>query len=140
MDSESRSALWTRRNVLRALGGLVTLLAAGTLTARGGASAKGKTVKMAKEMTFEPALLTIKVGDSVTWTNDNDMVHTATADPSKVRDATLIEIPAGAQPWDSGYVGRGQSWKYTFTTPGTYRYVCVPHVIVGMTGQITVEP
>jgi plastocyanin len=27
----------------------------------------------------------------------------------------------------------------TFTTPGRYRYVCLPHELVGMTGEIIVE-
>jgi plastocyanin len=33
----------------------------------------------------------------------------------------------------------GDSYSHTFTTPGEYRYICIPHVLSGMRGTITVE-
>ena len=94
---------------------------------------------MTKEMTFEPATLTIKRGETVTWKSDNDLVHTATADPSKVQDQSLVQLPAGAAPWDSGNVAKGEEWSHTFDSPGTYKYVCLPHQLAGMVGEIIVE-
>jgi len=35
-------------------------------------------------------------------------------------------------------IGPGQSWSYTFTTPGTYEYYCIVHPY--MIGHITVAP
>jgi plastocyanin len=61
---------------------------------------------------FGPSDLTIVVGDTVTWTNAEDSPHT-------VSDA------AGS--FDSGNVDAGQSFSFTFTTPGTYTYVCRYH-------------
>jgi plastocyanin len=41
--------------------------------------------------------------------------------------------------WDSGNLDTGQSYSFTFTTPGTYNYVCNYHASTfGMKGTITV--
>jgi plastocyanin len=34
----------------------------------------------------------------------------------------------------------GDEFRHTFTVPGEYRYVCVPHDMVGMVGTVIVEP
>ena len=128
-----------RRDFLRIAGVMGIVVTAGALAACGGSSEKSKTIKMTKEMTFNPATLTIKRGETVTWKNDYDLVHTATADPSKVEDQTLVELPAGAAAWDSGNIAKDQVWSHTFETPGIYRYVCLPHLMAGMVGEIIVE-
>ena len=74
------------------------------------------------DFTFAPATLTIAVGDTVTWTNRDPVVHTATS-------------TAGA--FDSGDLDQDDSYSFTFTTPGTYDYLCTPHP--SMTGRIVVE-
>ena len=33
----------------------------------------------------------------------------------------------------------GQSYSFTFDTPGEYAYFCRPHVFIGMTGVVVVE-
>jgi amicyanin len=71
---------------------------------------------------FQPATLTIQAGDTVTWTNLDDVDHTATS-------------TAGA--FDSGLLGQGESYTVTFTDPGTFDYLCTPHPT--MTGRIVVE-
>jgi amicyanin len=73
------------------------------------------------DFAFAPAELTIAVGDTVTWTNRDDMIHTATG-------------VTGA--WDSGDLALGESYSLTFTAPGTYDYLCTPHP--SMTGRIIV--
>ncbi len=70
---------------------------------------------------FAAADLTVAVGDTVTWTNDDDSPHTVTA---------------GGGAFDSGNLEPGQQFSFTFTTPGTYAYVCAYHE--EMTGTITV--
>ena len=74
------------------------------------------------DFAFSPATLTITAGDTVTWTNEDPVVHTATS-------------TTGA--FDSGDLAQGESFSLTFTTPGTYAYLCTPHP--SMTGQIVVE-
>ncbi len=49
-----------------------------------------------------------------------------------------MQLPAGAEPWDSGTVNGGESWSYTFETPGEYTYFCIPHELAGMVASLTV--
>jgi plastocyanin len=94
---------------------------------------------MSDQMTFIPNRLTIRVGTTVRWRNNSDFVHTATADPGKVHNLALVELPAAAAVWDSGNLSRGRTWEHRFDIAGTYRYVCVPHELGGMVGTIIVE-
>jgi plastocyanin len=57
-------------------------------------------------------VLTVKAGTTVTWTNEDDQFHTVTA----VDDS-----------FDSGFLGEGESFSYTFDTPGEFEYFCIPH-------------
>jgi plastocyanin len=86
---------------------------------------------------FDPAELTIKVGDTVRWVNECEegvpCVHSAQAYPDK--------IPAGAEAFDSTLLtAQGQTYEYTFTVPGEYEYFCLPHEALGMKGKIIVQP
>jgi nitrite reductase (NO-forming) len=56
--------------------------------------------------------LTIAVGSTVTWTNEDDQIHTVT-------DAN------GA--FDSGFMDPGATWSHTFAEPGDFEYFCTPH-------------
>ncbi len=113
-----------------------------TVTASGGVS-QG-TVHIVKMVTtqdgrnfFDPAELTITVGDTVRWVNECEegvaCVHSAQAYPDK--------IPAGAEVFDSTLLtGQGLTYEYTFTVPGEYEYFCLPHEALGMKGKIIVNP
>ena len=86
---------------------------------------------------FDPAELTIKVGDTVRWVNECEegvaCVHSAQAYSDK--------IPGGAEAFDSGLLtAQGQTYEYTFTVPGEYEYFCLPHEALGMKGKIIVQP
>lgn len=100
-------------------------------------------VKMTDQLQFEPPAVTVAVGETVTWINESAMAHTATDDPAKNPVAQTYpeyaQLPDGAAPWDSGLLQEGQSFSYTFTVPGTYDYFCIPHVLSGMRGTITVQ-
>jgi plastocyanin len=87
---------------------------------------------------FSPATLTVPAGTTVTWTTTSSDAHTVTDDPSKAVTATDAALPAGVEPWDSGLVATGQSYSHTFTTPGTYKYFCIPHESLGMVATVTV--
>jgi plastocyanin len=73
------------------------------------------------DFAFAPATLTVTAGDTITWTNEDSVVHTATS-------------TTGA--FDTGELAQGESSSVTFTAPGTYAYICSPHP--DMTGQVTV--
>jgi amicyanin len=72
--------------------------------------------------TFNPPRLTVKAGTTVTWENEDDIPHTATATKMQFKSKVL---------------DTGQTFSFTFTTPGTYEYFCALHP--HMTGTIVVE-
>jgi plastocyanin len=63
---------------------------------------------------FSPAGATIAAGDTVTWTNTDQAPH----------DVTVTSGPVAIH---SPTIATGQSWTYTFTTPGSYSYICSIH-------------
>lgn len=74
---------------------------------------------------FQPAQITIHVGDSVTWTNRDQAPHDASA-------------TSGPVMFHSPTLSTGQSWTYTFSQPGTYSYYCSIHP--SMRAKIVVQP
>lgn len=82
-------------------------------------SMQGTTVMM-MHSEFMPALLRVRVGETVTWMNHDGVAHTITSDEGD-------EL-------DSGLVGPNASWSHTFSQPGTYRYHCEPHAREGQGG------
>ena len=71
---------------------------------------------------FSPSTLTIKSGDSVTWTNRDSSAHTVTSDSGNELDSERIS--------------NGQIYTHVFAQPGTYSYHCTPHP--GMKATIVV--
>jgi plastocyanin len=65
-----------------------------------------------KGFSFQPEVLKVKVGAQVTWTNDDTVAHTVTADTTS---------------FASGNLQPGGSFSFTFTRPGTYAYHCSIH-------------
>jgi plastocyanin len=84
-------------------------------------TSNGNAVTIAS-FAFGPASLTVKVGTTVTWTNNDSVTHTVTAD-------------AGA--FASGPLAPGQSFQFTFRKAGTYTYHCSIHPT--MTATIIVQ-
>jgi plastocyanin len=72
---------------------------------------------------FSPDSITVKVGTLVTWTNLDQVGHTATA---------------LNQSFDSGLLNNGESFTFQFDQAGTFEYLCTPHP--SMRGSITVIP
>ncbi|MCH8109736.1 MAG: hypothetical protein IIB15_06365, partial [Chloroflexi bacterium] len=70
--------------------------------------------------------LTISVGTTVTWVNLDTAPHTATAGVS----------PDRSDEWDSGSLGRGKEFSFTFNKAGTTSYFCTIHPF--MTATVTV--
>ncbi|GAC1648029.1 MAG: cupredoxin family copper-binding protein [Bradyrhizobium sp.] len=71
--------------------------------------------------TFQPQELTVKVGTTVTWKNHDDIPHTIVS-AGKFRSKTM---------------DTDDSFSFTFTAAGDYKYFCSLHP--HMTGTIRVE-
>jgi len=102
------------------------------------ADAPGITIRMTSSYEFAPKTLTIKAGDTILWKNDSSAVHTVTDDPALASAKQDATTPPGAEPFNSGPVEPGKQYSRTFAVPGTYKYFCVPHEVVGMVGTIVV--
>ena len=106
-----------------------------------GVDGEGTIVEMTNQLTFDPETVTIEVGGRVTWRNVSDGIpHTATCDPDEANDPSHVQLPSGAQPWDSGTIVSGGEYTRTFVVPGEYHYFCIPHEGQGMLGTIIVNP
>lgn len=78
-----------------------------------------------KNFAFDPAVITVKAGTTVTWTNSDQDPHTVTSDGK-------------AGPLNSKPLNQGDTYQYTFTVPGTFSYLCTIHPF--MTATVTVTP
>jgi LPXTG-motif cell wall-anchored protein len=70
---------------------------------------------------FQPSSIQVAVGGSITWTNDGDEPHDATANNGS---------------FSTGTIESGSSGSVTFDQAGTIPYFCTIHP--GMTGSVTV--
>ncbi len=95
-------------------------------------------IQLNDQLRFVPTEITIKAGDTVEWRNVGAIPHTVTGDPARAPSSKNIALPDGGQAFDSGWLTAGQSFRYTFSEPGVYRYVCLPHEQARMIGTVIV--
>jgi plastocyanin len=115
-----RSAL-----VAAALGAAIaTVLAAVVLPgwAQNASQASADAVSIGN-FTFGPQTLTVKAGTTVTWTNKDDIPHGIASDNNAFAKSKALDTD--------------DSYSFTFTTPGTYKYFCYVHP--HMTGTIVIQ-
>ena len=90
----------------------------------GGGGGGGGGAEVSEEgVAFEPAEVTIGVGETVTWTNNDSVPHDVTADSFSSGE------PGGMAP--------GDTFEHTFEEAGTFDYTCTVHP--GMDGTVVVE-
>lgn len=80
---------------------------------------------MIENFAFNPSSLTILAGTTVTWTNRDSATH----DAASLADSLVT--------FASPPLSKGDSFRFTFTEPGTYRYYCTFHP--SMRGTIVVS-
>ena len=102
--------------------GLGFAVAAAVVLQLGGAEVHAETITVSIDnFTFAPTELKVKVGDTVTWTNRDDIPHTVVS-AGKFRSTTL---------------DTDGTFSFTFAAAGDYKYFCSLHP--HMTGMIKVE-
>jgi plastocyanin len=93
----------------------------------GGAGGHGPAVatdhvSMAKSYRFDPDVIRIKAGDTVTWTNNDNFTHS-------------VRLQDGGE---TQFMKPGESVTHAFTTPGVYQYDCSLHP-KDMRGSVQVD-
>ena len=77
---------------------------------------------------FEPSVVTVKVGDTVKWSNTGGISHSV----------AFLNSPEGAERGVSQQLSPRATYSRTFTVPGTYTYACSFHINSGMVGKVVV--
>jgi len=75
------------------------------------------------DFAFSPATVTVAVGTTITWTNQDQDPHTVSATGGAFKSPTL---------------NTGGTFRFTFTKPGRYEYLCTIHPF--MTATVVVTP
>ena len=70
---------------------------------------------------FQPAMLTVKAGDSVVWVNKDPFPHTATSEAGR---------------FDSAIIAPDKSWTYTPKRKGKFPYICTLHTTMKATLRV----
>lgn len=79
------------------------------------------------DMCYIPATITVKVGEEVTWVNEDSAFHSVTSG----------SYDAPTELFDSGYMDPYELYMITFDQAGTFDYFCTLHP--WMKGQVIVE-
>ena len=75
------------------------------------------------QFAFNPSLVSVKAGSTVTWTNNDSVTHTVTSDTKS---------------FESKRLSPGQNYSHTFNAKGTFSYYCDIHG--SMHGTVSVTP
>ena len=92
-----------------------------TTAATAGTPVAGNTV-MIQNFAFVAPSIIVRVGTTVTWTNADEDPHTVTATDGSFRSPTMIN---------------GARFSHTFTTTGTFPYMCTIHPFMHATVVVT---
>jgi plastocyanin len=74
-----------------------------------------------KDFAYSPDTITVAIGTTVTWTNEDSVNHTVTSQTGL---------------FDSGPLSNGKTFSFTFNTAGDYEYHCTIHP--SMVGHVIV--
>ncbi len=86
---------------------------------------------LVEDFEFQPAVLTVAPGDTITFVWTGSIPHTTTSDAT-----------SGPDSWDSGLLGQGATYQLVLNEEGSYPYYCIPHGGpggIGMAGTIHIE-
>jgi plastocyanin len=98
---------------------------------------------------YDPAELTVSVGDEVVWENSGSRTHTVTAYEEGIPDEAEFFASGGYETeeaarnaWQEslgGGIEAGERYTHTFEVAGEYQYFCIPHEQGGMRATVVVE-
>jgi amicyanin len=76
-------------------------------------SMQGQYAVSIENFAYSPAELVVSVGDTVTWTNKDQVKHNVASDEGNELAGPLL--------------AQNESYSHTFNAPGIYAYHCTPH-------------
>jgi plastocyanin len=88
----------------------------------GSSGSPGKSEVWIEGMAFNPSVITVAAGTTITWTNKASIAHTVTSDTGL---------------FDSGDIGSNGTFSFKFATAGSYLYHCAIHP--SMTAKVVVN-
>lgn len=78
-----------------------------------------------KDFAYSPKIITVKKGTTVTWTNQDSTRHNIAPD-KETADFKASEL-----------LSKGEAYRVTFNTAGTFTYHCTPHPYMKGTVVVT---
>lgn len=102
----------------------IALVHGGHVAAAASAAPAARSAITIRNYSFDPGVMQVAAGATVTWINKDGDVHT-------------IKSQAGPEPFQSPALDSGGHFSVTFHRAGTYRYICSVHPY--MRGVIVVQ-
>ena len=93
-----------------------------------------------RTFSFVPRTVRVDAGTSITWTNEDKVLHTITSGTQKEQGVPGVSETVPARPdgvFHEPLDGAGSTASVTLSEPGTYAYYCAIHA--GMVGEIVVR-
>jgi plastocyanin len=105
------------------------------------AAPAGPVINLSSLM-FNPPTTTVPVGTTITWRNDEPITHTVTSGRYEGIDETTglrsSQDPDGT--FEAKLEGKGKTFSFTFTKPGSYTYYCDIHQGMNATIVVVEDP
>ena len=117
----TKKNMWAAGLVAPVMIAMLLLAGSPKVTANDQSSAAPAAIKI-DNFSFGPQTITVPVGATVTWTNSDDIPHTAVSTDGVFKSKVL---------------DTDEKFSYTFTKAGAYPYYCTIHP--KMTGQVVVK-
>lgn len=94
--------------------GLPAAVLVGLLALAAGPAGAAQHHVAIEDYAYKAANLSVEQGDTVTWTNHDSVAHD-------------VVVTSGPESFRSPLLSTGESWSHTFSTAGSYSYICSLH-------------
>ncbi|WP_386681667.1 plastocyanin/azurin family copper-binding protein [Loktanella sp. R86503] len=99
-----------------------------------------QVVTMTADLKYSPAAVTVDAGQTVEFRNVSNFAQNVSTEADTPAELQVALMPTGAVPFNSGEIAPNESFRQTFSVPGTYRYFSEANVSEGMIGTVIVNP